>query len=235
MLDMSAALDTVNHAILLKLIQPTFGIQGTVIRWFASYLSKRTVRVSINDALYDSPDLNCSLTQGWNLDLRLYSDCNHPLTIPSLPRGFQYLHSILVQNSCTRTNGAQELSNGINPIQNWSKNNRLKLNPSEFMVLCSARNRPNIKIRKLGVGKSAINSAESLRSLGVIVDQSISMHLHSNGTISTCMLFLIWIRKIRRYLNVDATKTLVQCNVMTMKDYCNNILISLPKAQLSRL
>ena len=49
------------------------------------------------------------------------------------------------------------------------------------------------------------------------------------------MFFLNWIRKIRAYLTVDATKTLVQCYVISRIDYCNSILVSLPKAQLSRL
>ena len=47
MLDMSAAFDTVDHAVLLERLRSTFGIKGTSIRWFESYLSNRTVRVSI--------------------------------------------------------------------------------------------------------------------------------------------------------------------------------------------
>lgn len=246
MLDMSAAFDTVDHAILLKRLQSTFGFQGTVIRWFESYLSERTVRVSINDALSDTLELTCSLPQGSKLGPRLYSDYTQPLGY--LLRILLLLYHLYADDSgifkpfslkthVAQANAAQELSNGINSIQTWTTNNRLKLNPSktEFMVVCSVRNRSKIKIRELVVGENAISSAESLRSLGVTVDQSLSMQLHISGTIRTCMFFLNWIRKIRPYLTVDATKTLVQCYVISRIDYCNSILVSLPKAQLSRL
>ena len=41
LLDMSAAFDTVDHAILLQRLQTTFSIDDVAHRWFQSYLSDR--------------------------------------------------------------------------------------------------------------------------------------------------------------------------------------------------
>jgi len=42
LLDLTAAFDIVDHDILLQRLQLTFGVDGSALRWFRSYLVDRT-------------------------------------------------------------------------------------------------------------------------------------------------------------------------------------------------
>ena len=48
MIDLSAAFDTVDHKILLDIMNHQFGISQTALSWFESYLNSRSQRVAMH-------------------------------------------------------------------------------------------------------------------------------------------------------------------------------------------
>ena len=63
-IDLSAAFDMVNHSLLLKVLNQTYSIKGTALRWFDSYLSDCSVCVQINNSVSQELDLPFSMPQG---------------------------------------------------------------------------------------------------------------------------------------------------------------------------
>ena len=50
LLDLSAAFDTVDHAILLERMRTVLGVEGVALDWFTSYLTGRLQQVTIGDS-----------------------------------------------------------------------------------------------------------------------------------------------------------------------------------------
>ena len=64
LLDLSAAFDTINHAILLDRLKSRIGISGTALQWLKSYLSNRTFQVAIGSDFSDPIHLDIGVPQG---------------------------------------------------------------------------------------------------------------------------------------------------------------------------
>ena len=70
-----------------------------------------------------------------------------------------------------------------------------------------------------------ISFSPSVRSLGVVLDQTLSFKQHVLSICRVACLELRRIGTIRQYLSVDATQTLIFAFVLSRIDYCNPLLL----------
>ena len=76
LLDLSTAFDTIDHSLLLSRLQTIFGISGTVLSWFQSYLLDHSQTVCVKGASSKPPILSFGVPQGsvlWPILFVLYA------------------------------------------------------------------------------------------------------------------------------------------------------------------
>ena len=83
--------------------------------------------------------------------------------------------------------------------------------------------------KSIKVDDTAINFVPMLRDLRVTLDSSLSFNQHVMNTCRSAFLEWRRIGLIRKYLTVDAEKTIVCSPVLSRLDYCNSILSGSPK------
>lgn len=121
-------------------------------------------------------------------------------------------------------------------IKRWMQQHFLKLNSdkTEVVVITS----PHLRCSTLGafdISGASIAPKDTVRDLGVAVDSRLSLQDHIRATCKRTYHQMYLIGKIRRYIDEEATKTLVHCCVTARLDYCNSLLIGMPQRLLNQL
>ncbi|KAI2645342.1 hypothetical protein H4Q32_028855 [Labeo rohita] len=133
LLDLTAAFDTVDHAVLISRLQHIVGLQGMVLRWFSSYLTNRTFSVMLNDFFSSPAPLLSGVPQGSILGPILFSLYMLPLgqLISNYNVRFHFYADdlqIYLPMVLSNRSALDPLHNCIRNIRQWLSQNFLHLN-----------------------------------------------------------------------------------------------------------
>ena len=95
LLNLSDAFDTVDHSILLSRLRDRFGVNGTAVAWFESYLTSRTYFVRVNDGRSTQRSLERGVPQGSVLFFFI-SSIHHPLLISSSSSSYSIIYTLTI-------------------------------------------------------------------------------------------------------------------------------------------
>ena len=138
-------------------------------------------------------------------------------------------------DSANQSDALSRIEACLKDIVCWMHNNMLKLNTdkTEVILFSSKRNSTLVGEASISVGDSKIIPSSSVRNLGAQFDSHMDMELHVNSICRLCYMQLRQIAHIRKYLTVDATKSIVNALVTSRLDYCNALLYGMPKSALN--
>ena len=206
MLDLSAAFDTLDHDILLNRLQRRFGISGTALQWFRSYLSNRLQCVSIDSITSQEAVLQFGVPQGSVLGPILFTLYTAPLDdiISSYGMGYMlYADDSGIYVVCdTPSDVILDLQLCVDDIRQWMKSNMLILNDekTEILHFTSRFKKDRNVLDSFRIGDSEIIPTNTAKNLGVMFDSDGFMTSHINNICRSAYFALYRIGKIR-FLN----------------------------------
>jgi hypothetical protein len=170
LLDLLAAFDTVGHNMLLRQLSTSYGLTGSVIEWFASYLSGRHQYVHSGATTSSLSAVMCGVPQVsvlgpilfvlYTADL-LQLVCRHHF------RPHAYADDVQIYGSCRPSEAgslSDRISTCVDEVASWMASNRLQLYPSKTEVLCARPLGVNTKSRLSRCASAPLQSCRSLPS-----------------------------------------------------------------------
>lgn len=246
LLDLSAAFDTVDHEILLSRLKVSFGIRGTALDWFSSYLSNRHQRINFNGHLSENFQLHYGIPQGSCLGpllFTIYSSKlfqiikNHLPDVHAYADDTQLYLAFSPDNTVGQSQAITAMERCVEDIRTWMLTDKLKINDkkTEFMIIGTRQQLSKISPCHLTVGNTNVTSVNSARNLGTWFDCNLNLQEHINKTCRAAYYHMHNIRHIRKFLTKETTQTLVHAFVIGRIDYCNSLLYNLPAVHLAKL
>ena len=177
LLDLSAAFDTIDHSTLLSCLRNWFGVGGSVLKWFSSYLTDRFQSIKICSTLSHVCKLLFGVPQGSVLGPLLFSLYTTTLSlIISKHKGINfhfyaddsqvYIH-LSQKNACA---AFEKLNRCLDDGKEWMSTSKLKLNPdmTEFIIFGSKRRRDKLKACFL-IDINSLCPVDSVKKSGCVV------------------------------------------------------------------
>ena len=243
-LDLSAAFDVIDHNILLRRLEHSFGITGSTLAWLQSYLSGRQQFVRAGNASSLPTSCTSGVPQGSVLGPILFSCFTSPIS--SIASSFnintqQYADDTQVFLALTPDSVNLQLSHFaacLNTLHSWFTFNGLSLNASKseaILIGTHQRLRNFPAVSSITMGTSPISLSDSIKILGVVLDKNLSFNKHSSALCKSAFFHIRALRHIRPSLTDEMASVLGASLVQSRLDYANSLLFRSPAYNLRRL
>jgi len=117
----------------------------------------------------------------------------------------------------------------------WMSSNRLSLNSSKTQLIWFGTPQQLLKLDFLLLSERfpQFTFSTSVRDLGVTLDSSLTFSKHITNLTRSSYFQLRRLRAIRKSVSLSTMTSIVHAFVCSRIDYCNSLLIGLPKVRLS--
>ena len=223
-LDLSKAFDTLEHKIVLEKMK-RYGIRGTCLSWFESYLTNRQMRVKCTPTSTGKTTLSDLYTVSYGAP---QGSCLGPLIFlifcNDLQLHLQFMACFQFADDTTLLMGHRNkyylkycVEIDLLNIQDWFYANKLTLNIDKTVYLIF--NRPNFSDFKLELGGVTIPRGKVVKFLGTWIDEDLSWGEHITKLSLKLGMKLGLLHRSKNFLPVHAMKTLYYAQFHSILTY----------------
>ena len=245
MLDLSAAFDTVDHNLLLTILEKEIGIRGTALEWFRSFLTGRSQRIRLGKVTSEVITIKFGVPQGSVLGPVLFNLYIRSIYSVVKKLGFNIMgyaddHQVTKTFNCRSQTEVLtiELQSCFETIKRWMNQFFLQLNDSktQIIVFGSSNVLKGLKINGVNIGSNTtIRFVSTVKNLGVYMESSLTFEKHTMELKRKCFRTIRNIRKIKFLLTSDQVRVVVNSLVVSCIDYCNGLFIGASEKILRQL
>ena len=139
-LDLSAAFDTIDHLVLLRRLEHTFGDKGPALSWAKSYLEERSCFVKVGNAMPTTLISDIGVSQGSVLGpllfsvLTTHSAMSYQVSAHKFHQYADETQIYLAANKNSLSKATLDLADCTDAVYEWLLHNSLALNPDKSEV-----------------------------------------------------------------------------------------------------
>ena len=220
-IDLKKAFDTVNHKILLTKLEH-YGIRGSLLKWFETYLTDRKQYVFFNGISSELASISCGVPQGSVLGPLLFL-----LYINDLPNISSKLNFFLFADDTNiyyESDNLKTLEKVLNTelkkLSQWLHVNRLALNVSKtnFVIFRSTKKIVDHNV-VLIMNRKAIEQKDHVKYLGILIDQHLSWKQQVSSVSKKICRGVGILIKLRSFLEPKMLKDIYYCLVYSHLSY----------------
>ena len=244
-IDFSVAFDTVDHDILIDVLNTAFNVGGKSLHWFKSYVYPRSCKINIGESFSSSQDLCFSVSQGSLCGPVLYNayaimmNTVVPPDIAIHAYADNHAHKYEFNSSVPQdeVETAESLSKCLDKVKDWMNNCHLKMNSdkTEAILFGSKQQIKKCRLTAIEVCGESIPYSESIRYLGVCIDSNLCLQNHIASKCRIAMYNLFRIVNIRNFHTTEACHTAILAMVISHLDYGSVIMVGLPEKHIAKL
>ena len=220
-MDLSKAFDCIPHDLLIAKLH-AYGFSLKTVIFIYSYLKRRKQNVKLNDVLSDFLTLLSGVPQGSILGPILFNIfLNDLLTTLSMSE----LYNFADDNTISAT--SRNIDDLIKTLKHeselaveWFRENKMIVNPEKFQAMILQKNESNNKSYRLEVGDDKIEISNSVKLLGINIDNKLKFDDHISELCKKASMQLNAISRLQKFMGQKEKEAIITSFIYSNFNYC---------------